>query len=89
MFITLLLDNQSGGAPDDAGALAWKTQFNLQNVHVFSDPNFSMVPGSSVGTPQLTVIDPVTMQVTHLHEGFGGDANFTELEALAAQNAGL
>jgi hypothetical protein len=48
-----------------------------------------MVPGNSVGTPQLTVIDPVTMQVTHLHEGFGGDANFTELEALAAQNAGL
>lgn len=89
MFITLLLDGPSGAAAVPADALTWKQENALQNIHVFADANFSMVPGSSVGTPMLTVIDPVTMQVVHLHEGFAPQGNFTELEAVAAQNAGF
>jgi hypothetical protein len=52
------------------GAQIWRDQFGLQNVYVLADPNFSMVPGSSVGTPQQTLVDPRTMKVMHLQEGY-------------------
>jgi hypothetical protein len=42
----------------------------LQNVYVLADPMFSMVPGTSVGTPQQTLVDPRTMKVMHLQEGY-------------------
>ena len=42
-----------------------------------------------VGTPQLSVINPRTMLVEHLHEGFAGPDQFTELEAIAWQNKNL
>ena len=50
---------------------------------------FSMVPGQSVGTPQMSVIDPRTMEVTHLHEGMMPEGNYDELVAVAMHNKAL
>jgi len=83
-WVTLLLDNQFEGPPDDGGAKLWKEQYGLVHSIVAADPGFSMVPGNSVGTPQLQVIDPRTMQVVHLQEGSSG--THTELENLAHMN---
>lgn len=44
-----------------------------------------MVPGSSVGTPQLTIIDPRTMQVVLVQEGYGGSYP-PQLEQTALDN---
>ena len=53
-------------------------------MSVVSDPNFSMVPGSSVGTPQITVVDPRTMEVIVIREGYSGE--FPEAEQVARGN---
>ncbi len=58
------------------------------NVGVFADPNYSMITTGSFGTPYLTVIDPVTMQVVYTQEGYN-PAGFPEVETLAKQNAGV
>ncbi|HHH27493.1 MAG TPA: hypothetical protein ENK57_03960 [Polyangiaceae bacterium] len=70
--MTLLLDGPGEGPPSVNGAQTWKNNFGLTSIYVVADPSFSMVPGSSVGTPQLTIIDPRTMQVVLVQEGYGG-----------------
>ncbi|MCA9618125.1 MAG: hypothetical protein KC731_03865 [Myxococcales bacterium] len=83
--VTLLLDAQNEGPPTVEGALNWKNAYGLNSVYVAADPQFSMVPGNSVGTPQLTIIDPRTMQVVLLQEGWGG-SHPPQLVQLAQQN---
>ena len=89
LFVTLLLDDPNEGPPTQVGAQQWKDTYGLTTSAVFPDPNFTFVPGNSVGTPQLSVINPRTMLVEHLHEGFAGPDQFTELEAIAWQNKNL
>lgn len=85
--ITLLLDDPSSTMdPLPEHAKLWQDEFGFENVFVAADPNFSMVPGNSVGTPQLTYIDPRTMEVTFLQEGYG-DGVYADLENLARSNA--
>ena len=83
--LTLLLDDQNEGAPSTAGALLWRDNYGLNSVYVAADPGFSMVPGNSVGTPQISIIDPRTMQVVLLQQGWGG-SHPPQLTQLAQQN---
>lgn len=89
--MTLLLDSPSGN-PSVDGAATWKFQYGLERVYVVSDHDafgqamFSMVPGNSVGTPQITIVDPRTMQVVFIQEGWGGTEP-AALTNLATQNA--
>ncbi len=84
--VTVLLDDPGNvQPPTSAGADTWRETYGLNSVYVAADPNFSMVPGSSVGTPQLTIIDPRTMQVVLLQEGWGG-SHPPQLTQLAQQN---
>jgi hypothetical protein len=85
--VTLLLDGPGEGPPSAEGALQWKEIHGLQNVTVVADPNFSMVSGGSVGTPMSTIVDPRTMEVVYVQQGYSG--GFPEAEQLARQNAGL
>lgn len=87
LWITLLLDDPNEGPPTDAGALQWKQQFGLTKSGVFPDPGFTFVPGNSVGTPQMTVINPRTMEVVFLEEGYS--ANYTAVENIAKENKAL
>lgn len=82
---TLLLDNQNEGAPTVQGAQVWKDNFGITTGYVLADPNYAMVPGSSVGTPQITIVDPRTMKVLLVQEGWGGDYP-SQLTQLAQQN---
>ena len=83
--IFLLLDNPGDGNPTLSGAMQWRNEYGLDGAIVAPDPGFSMVPGYQVGTPQGTVVDPRTMYVVHLEEGYSG--NFSQLINLAQQNA--
>lgn len=89
LFITLLLDDPNEGPPTVVGAQTWKDQFGAVKSAVFPDPSFTFVPGNSVGTPQLSVINPRTMVVEHLHEGFKQTGQYDELEAVAWENKNL
>ena len=82
--VTLLLDDPNGGKPNVQGCKTWIDNFSLKSIYVMADPTFSMVPGSSVGTPQQSVVDPRTMKVVYLQEGYSGQ--FPQLEQLANQN---
>ncbi|RLB58453.1 MAG: hypothetical protein DRI90_16720 [Deltaproteobacteria bacterium] len=83
-WITLMLDDSNGGTPTTAGALQWKNYWGLDSVAVCADPYYSMVPGSSVGTPMTTLVDPRTMKVIAIQEGYSG--NYSQLEQLANSN---
>lgn len=72
LVLTLLLDDQSEAPATAASALTWRQAWGLNDAYVAADPGFSMVPGNDVGTPQMTVVDPRTMQVVALEEGWGG-----------------
>lgn len=85
--VTLLVDGPDEGPPNVNGALTWKNQYKLTDVAVVADPGFSMVEGGSVGTPQMTVVDPRTMRVEFVQQGFSG--SFAQLEAVANKNAGM
>ena len=73
VWMTLLLDDPNEGPPTGAGVTTWKTNFGLNSSFIGADPGFSMVVGSSVGTPMFTVIDPRTMTVAFKMEGGTGD----------------
>jgi len=85
--VTLLLDGPGDGPASAEGAALWRSEFDLEGVYVLSDPEARMVPGPSLGTPQTSVVDPRTMQVTYLEEGYSG--NYPTLLNVAARNAAL
>ncbi len=82
----LLVDDMSGGAPTLAGVVNWRATFGLGSVGVFMDPTFQLVSGGSIGTPQSTLVDPRTMRVISVEEGYSGD--LTPVENLANLNDG-
>ena len=84
--ITLILyDPENVKPPTLAGAKLWRDNYGLSAGYVAPDPDFSMVPGNSLATPQISVIDPRTMRVVHLSEGWPGE-HPPELEATALAN---
>jgi len=83
--MTLMIDNPNGGTPTAADAFTWKDNFSLTSIYVVADPAYSMVPGSSVGTPQISIVDPRNMKVILVQEGYGGSYP-PQLEQLAQQN---
>ena len=68
-----------------ATAEKWKKQFKLLNA-VVADPKFSFAPsgGGSIGLPYQLLIDPRTMTIVDIQEGYSGDHSAT-LD-LAAKN---
>jgi hypothetical protein len=87
VVITGLLDSPSGGAPQLENAAQWRQNYGHVNSYTVIDPYFSMVSGGSVGTPQMTVINPRTMEVTYVQQGYSG--SYTQLLNVARQNRDL
>lgn len=96
--MTILLDSPSGANPTVDGASIWRNQYNMPNAYVLSDQGptgnatFSMVPGNSVGTPQISVMDPRTMQIAALQEGIMADGSMppqvlNAIASIAGNNA--
>ena len=83
-WVTLMVDDPDEGPPTIAGAQTWQSTFGLDSVDVCPDPTFSMVTGTTVGTPQMTIVDPRTMKVIDLQQGYSG--NYSKLTNLASSN---
>ena len=84
VWIVLMIDNPNGGSASLSGAETWKDYWGLDSPAVAADPNYQFVPGNSVGTPQLSIVDPRTMEVISVQEGYSG--NYNQLTSLAQQN---
>lgn len=82
----LLLNDPDGTEVTVEGVAAWRTSLMLDDdVYALADPDFLLVSGGQVNTPQNTVVEPRTMQVVAIAEGHPFDA--TLLEATADANA--
>jgi hypothetical protein len=84
--LTLIVDGPQDGSVAVEDARVWRDTFELEDVAVAIDPDISMVTGDEVITPFIMVIDPRTMRVVWLHEGFPGPDDV--IEDLATVNAG-
>ena len=82
--LQLVVNDSNGDSADISAANEWKAKFGLVDIAVGADPNDEMAPGGSFGTPLQTLIDPRTMKVIDVTEGFSGD--FSDVESLADTN---
>lgn len=84
--VELILNNPDESQPPTIeSAQKWRDDFALYSVMVAPD-NFSLVVGGSVGTPQMTIVDPRTMQVVMRQEGYAGPQQYQTLIDLATEN---
>lgn len=85
--LTLMVDDavQGSGATEKT-ALAWKTKYKLDAGAVGVDSNLTFAPPgeTTIGLPLQILVDPRTMKIVDVVEGFSGD--YTSLEALAKKN---
>jgi hypothetical protein len=87
--LTLMIEGQTNGVKATyQDAVDWTTQFGLDAIAVGVDPGFSFAPAGqmTVGLPVQTIVDPRTMQVVEITEGYSG--NHTTLLNLAHKNKG-
>ena len=82
--LTLIIDDPYGGYPDLQAANQWKTQYGLVDVAVAADPDWAFSGSSSLATPQQSIVNPRTMKVVNVHQGYSSD--YSKLENLAASN---
>jgi hypothetical protein len=85
--LTLMIEDIDGSPANVRTALNWRNQFKLNTSTVAADPAFSFVDRTSdvIGLPEIIVIDPRTMEVIDVQQGYSGD--HTLLEQVAARNA--
>ena len=74
-FIVLLIENPDGSSPPKIlAAQTWRDEFELDTVSVAIDSNYTMLATSGgFGTPLVTAINPRTMEVLKVYEGYDGN----------------
>lgn len=83
-IITLVFNSPTNGPPDVNSALQWKSMYDLKSVDVGADPGVLFASESAFLTPLNTVVNPRTMEVVEVQEGYTEDYN--TLENLAYHN---
>jgi len=82
--VTLLINSDTNGLPDITSALTWKIQYEQSLSCVGIDPQKTFASTSSFSTPLNTIIDPRTMKVIDVSEGYTKD--YSKLEELENAN---
>jgi predicted small secreted protein len=88
--LTLMVDDaQQGAGATEKTALTWKTKYKLDAGAVGVDSNITFAPPgqTTIGLPLQILVDPRTMKIIEVQEGFSGD--YSSLEALAKKNKGM
>ena len=84
--LTLMIEDTSQQKATVALADKWRQKFKIADtVAVVADPAGTFLPMGSVGLPLQAILDPRTMKITKVVQGYGGP--MPELLALAAKNA--
>jgi hypothetical protein len=85
--LTLMVEGQTNGVQATyQDVVTWKAQFGLSSIALGVDTGQTFFPVGqpSVGLPLQTIIDPRTMKVVDMQEGYSGD--YTILLNLAMTN---
>lgn len=70
--VTLLIMDAAENPATTDTALDWRTTYKLDDVGVYADPNFLLQPDQqTIGLPITMVVDPRTMKVVEVTEGYG------------------
>jgi thiol-disulfide isomerase/thioredoxin len=86
VFVNLIVEDASHNKATTAAAQTWLNQFNLGSAgDVVADPNFSFAHGGTNGLPTNVLVDPRTMKVTKVVEGYTGQQD-PSVTALANKN---
>jgi hypothetical protein len=87
--LTLKIENPNNQSPASMDAVNhWRNAYNLTTSYVGYDNSYTMVPrsgGGRFGTPLSSIIDPRTMEVIDVIQGF--DNSYRSLLELARQRA--
>jgi len=70
--VTLVVQDSSQAPATTQTAEAWKQQYSLDDITVCADPGFSFAPTntSSVSLPVTLVVDPRTMKIMKVEQGY-------------------
>lgn len=70
--VTLVVEDASSAPATVATAQQWKSQYGLTDVTVCADPSFSFAPigQTSVDLPVTIVVDPRTMKIMKVGQGY-------------------
>lgn len=85
--VSLIAENSKQQAASVADAKSWKDAFGLDHVAVVADPRYSLVTttSSEIGLPYTVLVDPRTMKIVEVFEGWAGRPEPAVLD-LAQQN---
>lgn len=85
-FVNLIVEDAAHNKATTAAALTWRNNYNLGSVaEVVADPNFSFAHSGTNGLPTNVLVDPRTMKVTKVVEGYTGQQD-PAVAALANKN---
>ena len=85
--MTLLAQDAYRAAAKQATVDAWIAKYKL--VHdVCADPAMSIAAGGSIGLPYNVIVDPRTMKIVKIVEGYGGMIE-PALDVLAKKNKSM
>lgn len=84
--ITLIAQDSLENPASIDSARVWRDEFGLTDTTVAADPLFSLVPPEEmvIGLPVEHVVDPRTMTIVDIQEGFSGD--YSSIVDLARDN---
>lgn len=84
VFVTLMVEDESSNPATVQTASAWKGAFGLASVDVVADPQFTFSGQGMQGLPTNVLVDPRTMKIVSLTQGYGGPD--PAVDELAAKN---
>jgi thiol-disulfide isomerase/thioredoxin len=85
-IVTLVVEDLKMQPATTANALTWRNQFKLYDIHVLADPGyFFSTPSGTNGLPTNVIVDPRTMKITKIVQGWSGMIE-PEVLALAQKN---
>jgi hypothetical protein len=86
VWLTLVIQDLNMAPATVANANTWRIEFKLQQSYVFADPLFDFGHSGQNGLPTNILIDPRTMKIVSIVEGYAGPDD-PSIDQLAAQNA--
>jgi hypothetical protein len=71
-IVTLMIEDANSQPATTQTALDWRNQFSLSSIAVVADPNFIFSMQGTNGLPTNILVDPRTMTIVALTQGYGG-----------------
>ncbi len=83
--VVAVIHDENDQPADIDDVLAYKNEYGLDGATLIADPGLSFLGGATIDTPHVTIVNPRTMEVAAVQEGYPGP--YAAVESLAQQNA--